>query len=170
MYYRIIEHMVRTLHCIGFLILLTTLGPHPVAAQLNKVPIEELTDSMRLHPKPALILLTADWCAYCHLQRAQLKKSTKLQRMMATVYFSEVDTEMRQTLVFNGKTYRFLPTGVGTGSHELAFALGAIDNRLALPTWIVLNEHFEIIFKFAGVIKTDELLGLLETIHRPPLP
>ena len=170
MYLYIKEHMFRKLHCIGSIFLLTTFGLHPAIAQLKRVPIGELTDSMRLHPKPALVLLTADWCTYCRLQRVLLKKSATLQQLMSTVYFSEVDTEMKQTLVFNGKTYRFRPTGVGTGSHELAFALGATDNRLVLPTWVLLNERFEIIFKFRGVVKVDELCRLLETIHKQPLP
>ena len=146
--------------------MLAALGPQLVAAQLKAVPISELTDSMRLHPKPALILISTDWCAYCRIQRSQLKKSRALQSAAPAAYFSEFDAEMNQTLVFNDTTYRFMPTGRSIGSHELAFALGNINNRLTFPTWVLLNENFEIIFQFPGVLKAGELSMLLDTVEK----
>src|SRR5690606_5618067 len=140
--------------------------PLVAAAQLNPIPIGELTDSMRTHPKPALILITTNWCTYCRMQQHQLNRSRELQDALSQVYFTELDAETKAELTFNGQTYRFVPTGVATGSHELAFALGNIDNRLAFPTWVLLNEHFEIIFKFPGVIKAGELSHLLEAIGK----
>ncbi|MGV3764154.1 thioredoxin fold domain-containing protein [Parapedobacter sp.] len=121
---------------------------------------------MRLRPKPALVLITADWCMYCRMQKNQLKKNRELQRALSQVYFTELDAETTGEVVFNDKTYRFFPTGVATGRHELAFALGEIDNRLSIPTWVLLNEHFEIIFKFPGVIKASELSRLLESLGK----
>lgn|SRR5690606_2345801 len=140
--------------------------PLVAAAQLNPIPIGELTDSMRIHPKPALILITTNWCTYCRMQQHQLSKSSELQGVLSQVYFTELDAEAKSELTFNGQTYRFVPTGVATGSHELAYALGAIENRLSFPTWVLLNEHFEIIFKFPGVIKADELSQLLEAMGK----
>ena len=161
--------MCRKFCSIGLLFMLAALGP-PAAAQLKMVPIGELTDSMRLHPRPALILISTDWCAYCRMQRAQLKKSGVLQRVAPAVYFSEFDAETEDDVVFNDTTYRFIPTGVSTGSHELAFALGSIDSRLAFPTWVLLNENLEIVFQYPGVIKADELTALLKTVRcRPPV-
>src|SRR5690606_1183060 len=144
-------------HSIGSLFILATLAAQPAVAQLHAVPITELTDSMRVRPRPALILISTDWCAYCRAQQAQLRKGWDRQGAVPPIYFSEFDAEAKQTIVFNDTTYRFIPTGVSTGSHELAFALGSIDNRLAFPTWVLLNENLEIIFKFPGVIKASEL-------------
>lgn len=162
--------MFKKFHGIGFVFLLAVFASAPASAQLKGIPIGELTDSMRLHPKPALILITIDWCTYCRMQHAQLKKNREFQNAAPYLYFSEFNAEAKETLVFNDTTYRFKPTGVSTGSHELAFALGSINNRLAFPTWVLLNENFEIILKFPGVIKTDELSALLEAVsrHSPP--
>lgn len=162
--------MFKKFHGIGLLLLLMAWGLPPASAQPTPVPIGELTDSMRRHPKPALILISTDWCSYCRMQQAQLKKSRAWQHARSAVYFSEFDAETKQPIVFNNTTYRFTPTGVATGSHELAFALGNIDNRLAFPTWVLLNEHFEIVFKFPGVLKANELKKLLESIGQPAPP
>lgn len=157
---------MRGLSPLSLLFVLAALGPQPAGAQLKTVPIGELTDSMRLHPKPALILISTDWCAYCRLQQAQLRKRTAWQDASPAVYFSEFDAETEHDVIFNDTTYRFIPTGVSTGSHELAYALGNIDNRLAFPTWVLISKNFEIIFKFPGVISASELSMLLETVRK----
>lgn len=141
-----------------------------VSAQLKPIPIGELTDSMRIHPKPALILITTDWCTYCRMQQAQLKKNREFQKAAAYMYFSEFDAENSEAVVFNDTTYRFHSTGASTGSHELAFSLGSVNNRLAFPTWVLLNEHFEVIFKFPGIIRASDLSVLLATVRQQSQP
>ncbi|WP_262248634.1 thioredoxin family protein [Parapedobacter soli] len=151
---------------IGLISLLATIEPLPAAAQLTAVPINELTDSMRVQPKPALILISTSWCTYCRMQQVQLKKSsTVFQAAPSQIYFSELDAETKEDLMFNHKTYRFVPSGASTGSHELAFTLGNINNRLAFPTWVLVDSNFEIIFKFPGILKAAELAELLETVR-----
>ncbi|MFB2117738.1 thioredoxin family protein [Parapedobacter sp. 2B3] len=139
-------------------------------AQPHSVPIGELTDSMRLHPKHALILISTDWCTFCRMQKAQLRKNDDFKKAVPYLYFAELDAGHNEDISFNGTTYSFKATGHGTGSHELAYVLGETGNRLAFPTWVLLNENFEIIFKFPGVIKAGELSQLLETIPRHSTP
>lgn len=161
--------MFKIFHRIGSVFLLAALAL-PASAQFKTVPIGELTDSMRLHPKPALILITTDWCTYCRMQQTQLKQNKELHDASSYLYFSELDAEAKETLVFNDTIYRFHPTGASAGSHELAFALGNINNRLALPTWVLLNENFGIIRKFPGVMKANELSALLAAIRGSVVP
>ena len=158
--------MLRKPLSIGIVALLAILTSVTASAQFKTIPIGELTDSIRLRPKPALILISTNWCTYCAMQKAQLKKSREFREAGSYLYYSELDAETKQELVFNDKTYRFVPTGVATGSHELAFALGEIDNRLSFPTWVLLNEHFEIVFRFPGILKSRELSALLTSIQR----
>ncbi len=162
--------MLGRFHSVELLATLATLAAGPATAQLLEVPITELTDSMRAHPKAALVLISTDWCAYCRIQQVQLKKRNEWLDASPSIYFSVLDAETKETIVFNDMSYRFVPNGVSTGSHELAFSLGNIDNRLVFPTWVLLNENLEIIFKFPGVIKASELSKLLETVEKswPP--
>jgi len=158
--------MLRKPLSIGIVALLAILTSVTASAQFKTIPIGELTDSIRLRPKPALILISTNWCTYCAMQKAQLKKSREFREAGSYLYYSEFDAETKQELVFNGTTYRFAPTGTTTGSHELAFTLGNINNRLSFPTWVLINEHFEIVSRFPGVIKADDLAALLENVRR----
>ncbi len=137
----------------------------PIKAQITAVPIGELTDSVRLHPKPSLILISTDWCTYCHMQKAQLKKHKAFQSAAAFLYYSELDAESREEVTFNETTYSFNSTGVGTGSHELAHALGNINGRLAFPTWVLMDENLDILFQYPGVLNKELLEKLLEELR-----
>ncbi|MGK6349989.1 thioredoxin family protein [Parapedobacter sp. DT-150] len=134
-------------------------------SQVAATPIGDLTDSIRIHPKPALILITTGWCTYCHLQKAQLKKNKSFQQAASQFYFTEVDAESKAPIAFNGSTYQFNATGVSTGLHELSYALGNVDGRLAFPTWVLINEHFEILFKYPGVLRPKDVNALLDAMN-----
>src|SRR5690554_6697791 len=106
--------MLRKLLFIG-IISLAILTSLTASAQLKTVPIGELTDSIRLHPKPALILISTSWCTYCAMQKAQIRKNREFQEALSYLYYTELDAETRQELVFNDTTYAFKATGISTG-------------------------------------------------------
>lgn len=140
---------------------------HVASGQMPTTPIHALTDSVRLHPKPSLILISTGWCSYCQMQKAQLKKNADFQAASAYFYFSELDAEAKEDITFNGRTYIFQHTGVGIGMHELAYALGNIDQRLALPTWVLVDADFNIRFKYPGVLNKKTLTKLVENLREP---
>ncbi|WP_177180942.1 thioredoxin family protein [Parapedobacter koreensis] len=132
--------------------------------QIIATPIHELTDSMRLHPKPALILISTTWCTYCQMQKAQLRKNKAFQSASRQFYFTEFDAEFKEDIPFNGTTYRFKSTGIATGTHDLAFVLGNLANKLTLPTWVLIDENFEIRLKYPGLLNPEDLNSLLDAI------
>lgn len=155
--------MLKVVVHLGVIGILSVLGCCQAAAQVKPVPMDELTDSIRLHPKPALILIVTDWCVYCRMQKAQLRKNRHFQSSASRFYFVEFNAETEEDITFNNRTYTFKSTGVDTGLHELAYALGQVDNKLAFPTWVVINEKFEIIFNYGGVLNPENLNNLLNS-------
>jgi len=146
--------------------LIITLGMcHGAVGQLPATSIHALTDSIRLHPKPGLILISTRWCTYCQLQKAQLKKNKDFQAASPYFYFSELDAETPENITFNGRTYAFQRTGVSTGIHELAYALGNADNRLAFPTWVLIDERFNILLTYPGVLDKKALTELIKKLQ-----
>jgi len=143
---------------------------HPILGQISAIPIHELTDSVRLHPKPSLILISTSWCIYCQMQKAQLKKNKDFQAASANFYFSEFDAETEETITFNDTTYAFQRTGVDVGTHELAHALGNIHNRLAFPTWVLIDENFNVLFKYPGILNKSSLTKLAAYITQGATP
>lgn len=143
---------------------------HQASGQVTAVPIGELTDSVRLQPKPSLILISTSWCSYCQMQKAQLKKNADFQAASAHFYFSEFDAETKETISFNGSTYGFQSTGVDIGTHELAYVLGNIKKRLTFPTWVLIDENFTVLFKYPGVLDKKALREIVTYLSDKPLP
>lgn len=149
-----------------FLSLVILMWAHPAWSQMHAVPIHELTDSVRLRPKPSLILISTRWCSYCRMQQAQLKRNSDFQTASRHFYFSELDAETTENIIFNDTTYTFQRTGVDIGMHELAYALGNIDRRLAFPTWVLIDANFTVLLRYPGVLDNAALAKLTAYLSR----
>lgn len=141
---------------------------HQVWGQIHAIPIGELTDSIRLRPRPSLVLISTSWCMYCRMQKAQLKMNTDFQTASTRFYFSELDAETKENIIFNDATYAFQRTGVDIGTHELAYALGNIDGQLAFPTWVLIDENFTVLFTYPGVLDKPTLTKLVTYLSQQP--
>ncbi|WP_205510123.1 thioredoxin family protein [Longitalea arenae] len=128
------------------------------------LPIEQLDSSMRLSPKPVLVLLTTDWCKYCHLQKAQLKKNRDFQTASQSFYYTEFNAEEKAPLAFHGQTYTYKATGISTGLHELALALAG-DKSVSFPAWVLLNKDYQVLYRYNGVLSPQQLKALLNAIN-----
>jgi len=133
-----------------------------VKGQVRTVPIGELTDSLRLHPKPALILLSTDWCKFCQMQKAQLRKNKDFAELLDFYYFVEFNAESTEEIQFNGQTYHYRNTGVKTGTHDLAVALGQTERGVSYPTWVLMNPDFKVVFRHGGVLKPTQLIDIMK--------
>lgn len=161
-----IRRMSISFQLVGMALVLSMLGIAPTAAQVRPIPIHELADSMRLYPKPALILISTDWCTYCAMQKAQLKKNSRFTEAAAHFHFSELDAESKEPVTLNGRTYHFEATGTATGTHQLAQALGTVGNRLAFPTWVLISEKFELLLQYPGVLGPEALQTLADILAK----
>ncbi len=160
--------MKQSFRYIGFVVTIIMLLFLSAQGQVKSIPIGRLADSMRSQPKPALILITAEWCTYCRMQKVQLQKNMDFQSASADFYFSELDAETKDPIAFADTMYHFKNTGASTGRHDLAYVLGNQHNRLAFPTWVLVNENFEIVFKYPGVLKPSDLEVLIGALRRDP--
>lgn len=160
--------MERTACRIIALLVLAALLPHRSVAQPVNVPIGELTDRMRMDPRPALVLISTDWCTYCRMQRRLLQRDTTFGHALDGWYFTELNAETREPLSFDGRMYRFGATGPGAGIHELALALGRHQGRLAYPTWVFLDPGFRVLARYPGVLRATELRTFLEALQLHP--
>ncbi|WP_306349558.1 thioredoxin family protein [Flavobacterium sp. '19STA2R22 D10 B1'] len=123
---------------------------------------EQLKDSMHLHPKPIMIKIYTDWCAICKIQNKQFNKDKEIMSKLSTkYYFVELNAEAKKTILFNQKTYKYIPNGLSSGLHELAFYLGNNNGQLAYPTWVMLSSNYEIIGQYNGLLKAEDIKKVL---------
>lgn len=117
-------------------------------------------DSARLH----LVFLRTDWCRFCHQMEARIFSDPAVARLLNEhYYFTTFDAESSDRVVWAGRTFNYEATGRKTGVHQLAKVLGTDENgQLSYPTLVLLNERYEILFRYAGFLSAEELRGVLE--------
>jgi len=133
------------------------------AAQRNAFAIEEADSLLRDGRKPVLILLSTESCKYCQMQKHQLAKNVDFSGHDRPFHYVEFDAERRDTVVFGQQTFRYKPTGTTSGIHELAVALNGSE-RVAFPTWVLLDAEQGVLFRHGGVLNPPEMRKLLEAI------
>ncbi len=147
-----------------FLLLSCLLFSFIVFAQKNNnsISFEQLQDSMQLNSKSIIIKIYTDWCSYCKMQDKQISKDSTLQRLLQEkYYFIELNAETKKEIIFNGKKYKFISNGLSGGIHELAFLLGNTNGELSYPSWVILNDSYQIMHRFRGLLKNKELRQII---------
>jgi|GEM_PF-121197 len=130
------------------------------SAQVNSLPITKVDSAMGSMAKPVLILLSTEWCKYCHMQKNQLRRNKDFQSSADKFYYVEFNAESKEAITFHGQTYRFKAAGVSAGIHELAIALSGSES-ITFPTWVLLDKNFEVLFRYNGVLDTEQFKKLL---------
>ncbi|WP_346236697.1 thioredoxin fold domain-containing protein [Niabella insulamsoli] len=131
-------------------------------AQFKPLPVARADSLMKREERPMLVLITADWCTYCFLQKQQISKSKNLQKRAEDFYLLELNADEKEALRFRSGLYRYTKSG-WHGVHELAVALNGSE-RLTFPTWVALDKNYRVIFRYAGVLKQDKLLEVVDAI------
>lgn len=137
---------------------------HMSHAQIIPTKIEHLDSLMLENPKPILFLLSTDWCQYCAIQKQQIQKNKNFDNKSEKFYFVEFDAERKDEIILQGKVYKFRPKGINLGTHELAIALNG-NSKLSYPSWVLVDEQFNSLFRQNGLLKPKELNQLLDAIH-----
>lgn len=136
--------------------------PCRMIAQVKTTKFEELENA---EPRPVLVMITTQWCKYCHAMKNSVLKNKEVSDLISNKYhFILLDAEERSDIRFNGKVFRYKPTGSNTGINELALELGMIRGKTSYPTLTVLDKKNNIIFQKDGYLKPKELLSLLNSL------
>ena len=79
-------------------------------------------------------------------------------------YFISFDAEHKGEISFSGHTFKYIPHGTRSGTHQLAQQLATINNKIAYPTICILNDENEIVFQIASALNTTEFLSILQPL------
>ena len=128
---------------------------------LNIFTFEEVEELHQKKPNPILIFIYTDWCKICYgMKRTTFKNKKVIQLLNEKFYFVQLNGEEKKTITFLGKKFKFNPTGTTTGTHQLAYELGAINKIISYPTTIILNEKFEIDFQLSSFLNSKKMITL----------
>lgn len=130
-------------------------------AQIKEIDIVKADSIMHKNAKPLLVLISAEWCKFCDIQKNQLRKNKDFIEGMAGFHYAEFNAESKKSVRFGEKEYHFNASG---GIHELAIALNG-SPQLAFPTWVLLDKDLRVLFRYGGVLNPAQLKDLLKAIR-----
>lgn len=133
--------------------------------QLQSRSFEAIDSLQQIQKKKIIVFIHTDWCQYCQKMKAiTFKNQEIIQSLNSDFYFIDFNAEVKQDIFFNGKTFRYQPTGNNVGVHELALQLGTIQNQIVYPVLCVLNEKNEIILQYNNYLSPKDFKLLLEKL------
>jgi thioredoxin-related protein len=147
-----------------FLLLLSGVIFVSVSAQKVKwYTIEEAVELNKKEPRKIMIDVYTDWCGWCKvLDKNTFQNDTVAAYLNEKFYPVKFNAEQKDSIVFQGQTYKFIAQG-GRGYHELAAAF--LGGQMSYPSVVFLDENvqglhiekgyveakrFDMILKFLG--------------------
>ncbi len=154
--------MILRLKFLAVLILILGSDKEGVAQNLRFYSFEELPSLQKKEARSVLVFLTAEWCTYCkRIENTSFEEDEIIERLNTEFYFVKLDIEYKGTIELGGRSFKFKPSGLKSGIHELAETIGTIEGVLNTPTFVLLNSKFEIVYRYGGFLDTDQIKMLL---------
>jgi thioredoxin-related protein len=118
------------------------------------ITFEEAIKKSQTEKRPIFIDVYTDWCGFCKVMDKNTFNDPQVARLLNEKFYAvKFDAEQKEDVVFNGNTFKFVPSG-SKGYHQLAAAL--LNNQLSYPTVVFLTENFEMIQPVPGYRKAPE--------------
>lgn len=96
------------------------------------------------------------------MENTTFKSDSIINLLNSKYYFISFNAESKKTILYKGNEFKFIPKGNG-GTHEIALELGSINGKLSYPSICVINNN-NIVYQYGGLMKTEELLTLLNKL------
>lgn len=145
--------------------------PLKASAQLQSYSFAQLDSLRNSEKKCVVVFIQTDWCRYCQAMKNTTFKDKKVIEMLnENFWFADLNAEEKGSIIFNGYKFNYKPTGNNTGIHELAEQLGTVDGKVSYPTLCILNNDFEVIFKYDKFLSSTDLLEVLHKVLKDHTP
>jgi thioredoxin-related protein len=126
----------------------------PEEGLVKWMSFEEAVAKSKVEKKKIFIDVYTDWCGWCKVMDKKTFNDPKVAKILNENFYPvKFNAEQTEDVVFNGNTFKFVPSG-NKGTHQLAAAL--LSNQLSYPTVVFLDEEFRIIQPLAGFREAPE--------------
>ncbi|MBT8188448.1 MAG: DUF255 domain-containing protein [Croceitalea sp.] len=110
------------------------------------------------NPKKMFVDVYTDWCGWCKKMDKDTFQNPKVAAYMTkNFYMVKLDGEGKEPIVYQGKTFNYVPSGK-RGYHELAAAL--LKNKLSYPTVVFLDEDLNMLSPVPGYQKVGPFMQI----------
>ncbi len=123
---------------------------------------EEAVKRSKTEKRKIFIDVYTDWCGWCKVMDKNTFSEENIAKILNEQFYPvKFDAEQKEDVLFNGTTFKFVPSG-NKGYHQLAAAL--LNNQLSYPTVVFLDEEFRMIQPLAGYQKAPEFHKIIQFI------
>lgn len=130
---------------------------------IHWLTFDQLKDSMAVKPKKIFVDIYTDWCGPCKLMDKKVFPKVDVVKLMNQNYYAvKLNSETADSLNFNGKEYFLKPYKTAV-INELVVEIGLDAGHLSYPTIVILDENYESIYRYPGMLTLDLMLDVLET-------
>lgn len=118
--------------------------------EIKWISLEQAISLNETHPKKILVDVYTTWCYYCKVMDKNTYSNPKvIAYINANFYPVKFNAEQRENLHFEGKDYKYIPSGQ-RGYHEFAVAL--LSGKLSYPTTVFFDTKTQIITRIPGYL------------------
>lgn len=132
---------------------------NPQSEKIKWLSWEEVVEKSKYKKKKIVVDVYTQWCGWCkRMDQTTFTNPFIISYVNQHYYPVKFDAETKADILFNGKTYRFVKNGM-RGYHELAAQI--TRGRLSYPTFVFLDETFEVIQSIPGYRSVGEFETIL---------
>jgi thioredoxin-related protein len=125
---------------------------------------EEAIAANKENPKKIFVDVYTDWCGWCkRMDSGTFKDAQVIEDMNANYYAVKLNAEMRNEVVYNNYTFKFI-ANERSGVHELAYSL--LNGKMSYPSFVILNEQEQRVTVLAGYQQPAQLSKTLTYIAK----
>jgi thioredoxin-related protein len=123
---------------------------------------EEALKKSKTAKRPVFVDVYTDWCGWCKVMDKNTFSDPEVAKLLNEKFYAvKFNGEQKEDIVFDGTTFKFVPSG-RNGYHQLAAAL--LNNQLSYPTVVFLDEDFKMIQPLAGYRQAPEFHKIAQFI------
>jgi len=142
------------------LLFLVFSGLNVQAQDINWISWEEAVELSKTDAKPKKIFVDVytDWCGWCKKMDQNTFQNPEVSKYMQDdFYMVKMDAEGKEPIVYQGKTFKYVPSG-RRGYHELAAAL--LQGKMSYPTVVFLDESLNMLSPVPGYQQVEPFMQI----------
>lgn len=151
---------MRTIFTQISLLFIVFIGFNAQAQDINWISWEEAVELSKTdaQPKKIFVDVYTDWCGWCKKMDENTFQNPEVSKYMQdNFYMVKMDAEGKDPIEYQGKTFKFVPSG-RRGYHELAAAL--LQGRMSYPTVVFLDEQLNMLSPVPGYQQVEPFMQI----------
>ena len=129
-------------------------------SQVNWITFDEAYKKCKKNPRPIMVDVYTTWCGPCKLMSSQTFNNMQIAEYINDHYYAvKFDAESKDTVRFD--KYVFVSTDISNPKAPHQFAASILDNQLAYPSIVFLNDQIQRLDVIKGFMNAQSFEPIL---------